>query len=164
MTPLSGHPASAAATSIQLAGGLDAPRRARQSILSQLDGPATHSRASDAALVVSELVTNSVRHAHVGTDESLTVELKTLDDRVRISVIDSGSELEPRLLPPNPRVSGGFGLLLVNELSTDWGVLHDAGGSTRVWCELLLDHEESPRRASRTPTASAPASSLPQRL
>jgi anti-sigma regulatory factor (Ser/Thr protein kinase) len=122
-----------------LPGGTDAPRLARQSILSQLDGLATRARASDAALLVSEMVTNSVLHAHTGADQSLTVELKTLDDRVRITVIDSGSELEPRMLPANPATAGGFGLLLVNELSAAWGVLRGAGGTTRVWCDLLLD-------------------------
>jgi anti-sigma regulatory factor (Ser/Thr protein kinase) len=148
MTPRPGQPESSTAVSIRVPGGVDAPRLARRSVLSELDAPATRARASDAALLVSELVTNSVRHAHTGADQSLTVELTTLEDRVRIAVIDSGAELEPHMLPADPAVSGGFGLQLVSKLSAAWGVLHDPGGTTRVWCELLLDQETAGRRAT----------------
>ena len=93
---------------------------------------------SDASLLVSELVTNSVVHANVGPRRALTVEVTTRGDRVRIAVTDPGSRLRPRMLPPDPATPGGLGLLLVDELCETWGVSQDLG-PTCVWCELLLD-------------------------
>jgi anti-sigma regulatory factor (Ser/Thr protein kinase) len=107
----------------------------------------------DAALLVSELVTNSVVHAKVGRRGALTVEVTTLDDRLRIVVIDPGSRQKPCMLPPDPEAPGGLGLLLVEELCKTWGVWQDLG-PTCVWCELLLD--QSPPSLVTTPVANAP--------
>jgi anti-sigma regulatory factor (Ser/Thr protein kinase) len=108
-------------------------------VLSQLDGQVAAAAAADAGLIVSELVSNSVLHANVGAQEVLTVELVTLGDRLRIVVIDPGSDRRPRMLPPDPDRAGGFGLVVVDELCEAWGVGHDGVGPTSVWCELLLD-------------------------
>jgi anti-sigma regulatory factor (Ser/Thr protein kinase) len=112
--------------------------RARRSVHAQLAGHVPGTTATDAALLVSELVTNSVVHAHVGPRRALTVEVTTLDDRVRIAVTDPGSRLRPCLLPPDPETPGGLGLVLVDELCETWGVRQDLG-PTCVWFELLLD-------------------------
>lgn len=127
------------AISMRIPGGPDAPRRARASVLARLDGRVGPTRAMDAALIVSELVTNSVLHANVGQDRALTVELVAMKDRLRITVIDPGSRLEPRMLPRDPETAGHFGLHLVDTLSVDWGVAREAIGTTSVWCELPLD-------------------------
>lgn len=124
--------------SMRIRGGVDAPSRARRWVLSQLEGQIASATASDVALVVSELVTNSVLHANVGPRRALTVELMILEDRLRISVIDPGSRLEPRLRPPDLERVGGIGLFFVNELSEAWGVTRDGIGGTRVWCDTLL--------------------------
>jgi anti-sigma regulatory factor (Ser/Thr protein kinase) len=124
---------------IQIPGGGDAPGRARGHVLNSLQGRIPSAAAWDAALVVSELVTNSVLHAQVDQEQVLTLELATLSDRIRLSVTDAGSALEPRLLPADRATPGGFGLRLVNDLSCDWGVERDPCGRTRVWCELPLD-------------------------
>ena len=123
---------------MRIPGGDDAPTRARRSVHAQLEGHIPASTATDAALLVSELVTNSVVHANVGPGRALTVEVTTLDDRLRIAVTDPGSHLRPRVLPPDPETPGGLGLLLVKELCETWGVWRDLG-PTCVWCELLLD-------------------------
>jgi anti-sigma regulatory factor (Ser/Thr protein kinase) len=123
---------------MRVRGGDDAPERARRSVHSQLKGHIPATAASDAALLVSELVTNSVVHANVGRRRALTVEVTTLDDRLRIVVVDPGSRLRPSMIPPDPAVPGGLGLLLVDELCERWGVWQDLG-PTCVWCELLLD-------------------------
>ncbi len=127
------------ATSILIAGGRGAPARARQHLLAQLDAGVSASRASDAVLIVSELVTNSVIHAQVGTDRAILLELTALGDHLRIAVIDPGSQLEPRIRPTDPDVPGGFGLRLVHHMSSAWGVVREAAGTTRVWCDLPLD-------------------------
>lgn len=108
-------------------------------MLSQIERDITPATASDVAVVVSELVTNSVVHANVGANGTVTVELMRLDGRVRISVIDPGSQLEPRILQPDHERVGGLGLFVVRELSDAWGVVRDRTGGSRVWCDILLD-------------------------
>lgn len=131
---------------MRIRGGPGAPGAARKSVLARMDDRFARGRAADAALIVSELVTNSVLHAHVGPDRTLTVELVRLADRLRITVADPGSDQEPRLRRPNSTSGGGFGLLLVDELAVAWGTARDDIGSTQVWCELQL---ASPGAASR---------------
>src|SRR5580700_7309428 len=92
-------PDSQGSISIRIPGGRNAPTEARRWVGSRLEGQIPTATASDAALLVSELVTNSAVHANVGPRRSLTVELTTLDDRVRIAVTDSGSRLSLIMLP-----------------------------------------------------------------
>src|SRR6185437_8415159 len=106
--------------STQIRGGVDAPNHARSLVLSQLARHTPQTTASDVALVVSELVTNSVLHSNVSACLTLTVEVVVVDDRLRISVIDPGSRLEPRIVPHDPERIGGIGLFFVNELSEAW--------------------------------------------
>jgi len=124
--------------SFGVSGGAEAPRHARTVMSSHLRhiDPGV---ASDAELIVSELVTNSVRHAAVGPDRRVTVHLVLLHDHLRITVTDPGGDLQPRLLSKSPDGLGGHGLRLVEMLSTTWGVGRDAVGATQVWCDLVLD-------------------------
>jgi anti-sigma regulatory factor (Ser/Thr protein kinase) len=137
--PAAAQLGSPSRNSISIPGGDAAPDRARRHTLAQLDGGVSDLRASDAAVIVSELVTNSVVHANVGRHQDLLLELTRVDNYLRIAVTDPGSELEPRLLPADPARAGGFGLRLVDHLSSAWGVTRDAAGTTRVWCDLRLD-------------------------
>ena len=131
-------PDTPTAGSVWIRGGDGAPARARSYVLEQLDGQIHATTASDAALIVSELVTNSVVHANVGHQQVVILELAELEDRLRVAVTDGGSEDEPRLLPVDVTAVGGFGLRLLDQMSCAWGVLRAAGGTTRVWCELPL--------------------------
>ena len=56
-------PDSQRSISMRIPGGDDAPTRARRSVRAQLAGQIPATTASDAELLVSELVTNSVVHA-----------------------------------------------------------------------------------------------------
>jgi anti-sigma regulatory factor (Ser/Thr protein kinase) len=89
----------------------------------------------DVLLLVTELVTNAVRHADVGPDESLQVELRLWPQRVRVDVVDRGTDftgVRPRMSRDD---SGGWGLLLVDRIAARWGV--GRGPSfTRVWFEI----------------------------
>jgi anti-sigma regulatory factor (Ser/Thr protein kinase) len=126
-----------------ISGGSDGPGRARGFVRSTLHGiPAN--RASDAVLIVSELVANSVVHAGVGDHEAVLVELTRLDDRVRLSVTDRGAQQEPHIPAPDPEMLHGFGLRLVDQLSLAWGVVRDGAGITQVWCDLPLDGAPTP--------------------
>ena len=91
----------------------------------------TPSLCSDLALVVTELVANAVRHA--GTD--ITVRLLRLGDGVRVEVADGSSRpLRPR--SATVADEGGRGLLLVDALSTRYGVEAERNGKL-VWAEIL---------------------------
>lgn len=134
-----GEGISEASRTLWIRGGGDAPGRARTDVLSQLDGDGWDVPRSDVAVIVSELVTNSVIHAHVGHDQALCLQLVALDDRLRIAVTDPGSELEPTLVAPDPATPGGFGLRLVDQISSAWGVVHEASGATCVWCDVPVE-------------------------
>lgn len=91
----------------------------------------------DAVLVVSELVTNALLHAH-GTP---LIRLLPAVDGVRIEVCDDSPQ------PPLP--ARGLGLALVESLATSWGSSARDRGKA-VWCEL-----PTTPRAATTETTSA---------
>jgi anti-sigma regulatory factor (Ser/Thr protein kinase) len=84
----------------------------------------------DAALVVSELVTNALRHGEGPT----VLRVALTATVVQLSVTDSGDGV-PRMLPPEPGRVGGLGLVVVERLTTEWGVASFPGGKT-VWALL----------------------------
>ncbi|MCW2601720.1 MAG: hypothetical protein JWM02_3549 [Frankiales bacterium] len=85
----------------------------------------------DLALVVTELVANAIRHA--GTE--MVLRLAPIAGGVRLEVHDGSTRpLRPR--PAAPSDEGGRGLLLVDALSTRYGVEGEPKGK-RVWAELL---------------------------
>lgn len=124
--------------SLQLRGGAAAPREARAAVLSALGDQLSRAAARDVALVVSELVTNSVQHAATGPAQRLGVEVGVLGNVVLIAVSDCGSRFVPRLTRRAPEAPEGLGLMLVDRLARSWAVARDGAGATRVWCELAL--------------------------
>lgn len=89
------------------------------------------STRDDVALVVSELVTNAVRH---GSGEAIEIAL-AIDGVVKVDVRDGGGEAVPAIRhQANDGQPGGWGLVLVDRISREWGVVTDGG--TRVWCVL----------------------------
>lgn len=85
-------------------------------------------------LVVSELMTNAVRHGRGVVDLTVACD----ERRVRLEVHDEGGPTLPAFRRPELRggVVGGFGLRLVDAIVDDWGVDHNGG--TRVWAEAAL--------------------------
>jgi anti-sigma regulatory factor (Ser/Thr protein kinase) len=83
-------------------------------------------------LLVTELVTNSVRHTAA---DSVTVKVAVRESAVLTEVADTGPGLDPECLAQSADESTGWGLFLVQRLADKWGVKHD-GPSTRVWFEL----------------------------
>jgi anti-sigma regulatory factor (Ser/Thr protein kinase) len=85
-----------------------------------------------AVLLVSELVTNAVRHAR-GTDV-ITVDLRAARTRLRIEIQDTDQRWpQPRI--PDGFDESGFGFVLVDALAEAWGVLETEAGKA-VWAEL----------------------------
>jgi anti-sigma regulatory factor (Ser/Thr protein kinase) len=85
-------------------------------------------------LLVSELVTNAVRHG--GHDEPVEVHVHW-NSEVRIEVIDHGTGFSPAPRAGGLDEPGGFGLYLVGRLADRWGV--ETNASTRVWFVLRRD-------------------------
>jgi anti-sigma regulatory factor (Ser/Thr protein kinase) len=87
----------------------------------------------DCRLLVTELVTNGVRH---GSERGpLGVAVTVDDDRVRVEVSDCGRGFSPPEAPmPHEDGSGGWGLQLVDRVAAQWGV--DVSAGTCVWFEL----------------------------
>ena len=84
-----------------------------------------------AALLTSELVTNSVKHS----DSSWVEVAYTLGtSMLRIEVSDQSTKT---VQPRTPDIDGGWGLRLVGELATRWGVDRQRAGKT-IWFELDL--------------------------
>ena len=94
----------------------------------------------DAALMVSELVTNAVQHG-VG---AITLRIEAEPDAVRVEIADEG--IVAVAPSPAPGAHGGWGLRIVDQLADDWGVLE---GSTKVWFRLGQPRQQ--RRPARTP-------------
>ncbi len=134
-------------------------RRALDPLEECVDAP----MLEDMRLLVTELVTNSVRHAETGQDARVELNVRVAPDVVRVEVTDEGSGFRPerraadrRSAPsrdyagperrsdqgePELRV-GGWGLYLVESLATRWGVRR--GDRVRVWFELDRTARYSP--------------------
>jgi anti-sigma regulatory factor (Ser/Thr protein kinase) len=87
----------------------------------------------DITLMVSELVTNSVRHA-ADDAGSVGLDVRLQPDRVRVEVSDPGSGFEPKPREPGQSQASGWGLYLVDRLADRWGVMR--GDRTNVWFEM----------------------------
>ena len=86
-------------------------------------------------LVVSEVVSNAVRHGTEPEDE-IKFAVTPKDGYICVQVTDSGPGLVPRPGAMGPQDDdGGFGLFIVEQLARRWGVTREAG-RTRVWFEL----------------------------
>jgi anti-sigma regulatory factor (Ser/Thr protein kinase) len=116
--------------SVRLRGGPEAAAKARRE-LSKLRVDLDPPLMETLRLLVTELVSNSVRHAN-----SETVVLKVLVGRslVLTEVTDEGPGFDPATTP-TPGSESGWGLFLVERLAHRWGVNHGQQ-ATRVWFEL----------------------------
>jgi anti-sigma regulatory factor (Ser/Thr protein kinase) len=91
--------------------------------------------ADDVRLLVSELVTNSIRHGGCDPDATVDVRLVSTGTSLRIEVCDPGNGFEPEVVP-RPDEEGGWGLFLVDALTDRWGV--HRGVQSCVWAEMDL--------------------------
>jgi anti-sigma regulatory factor (Ser/Thr protein kinase) len=117
--------------SVRLPGNADAAAQARRA-LAKLRGDLDPPLLETLRLLVTELVTNSIKHTRADA-----VMLKVLVGRSAVwtEVTDMG----PGFDPPSPGAAGkdrtGWGLFLVERLAQRWGVNQDDDG-TKVWFEL----------------------------
>jgi len=97
----------------------------RKALASTLEDAALH----DLCLVVTELVTNAVVHGQ----GAVRLRVQHDEGAVRGEVVDEGGGFEYELRVAGPLETTGRGLLLVDRLTTRWGV-HE--GTTHVWFEI----------------------------
>jgi serine phosphatase RsbU (regulator of sigma subunit)/anti-sigma regulatory factor (Ser/Thr protein kinase) len=116
----------------KLGGGLETVSQARAWARGVVASWDVEPLAELAELLVSELVTNALRHA------SGPIELTALllDEIITLAVSDADQPL-PRLRKVNDADEGGRGLQLVSMLASRWGARPTAEGKV-VWCDLPL--------------------------
>ncbi|MFL5779787.1 MAG: ATP-binding protein [Thermoleophilaceae bacterium] len=132
---------------------MDVPQRILETLPADIESvPVARELASDVGtglmepaqldnltLVVTELVSNAVRHAE--SEEPVRLAMTPKNGYICVQVTDSG-----RGLVPEPGAIGGdaipgYGLFLVEALTRRWGMTRE-GGCTRVWVEI--DFAEAP--------------------
>lgn len=116
---------------IELPADLASAGRARRFLWASLGGQLGSDLYDDAALVVSELVTNAVTHAR----SECRLLLSLTPASLRISVADSGPGT-PEPQPHSAVREHGRGLQLVGGIATAWGIDTDTSGGKVVWAEV----------------------------
>jgi DNA-binding NarL/FixJ family response regulator len=114
----------------RLGANLQTPRLARRFVKEALQGRGVRSEVELVELLVSELVTNSIIHAH--SDVEVTVSVSS--ELVRVAVFDSSPE-PPTRSAAGPDGASGRGLLMLDALSSAWGIEFAPGGKS-VWFEV----------------------------
>jgi len=119
---------------LSLAAYPGAPREARRA-LEGLGSDLDKDLAERVDLVVSELVTNSLKYADLSESERIELSVSLRPALLRIEVTDQGDGFEPQALRPGRENEvGGWGLWVVDQMADRWGV--DFSHSTNVWCEF----------------------------
>jgi anti-sigma regulatory factor (Ser/Thr protein kinase) len=100
--------------------------------LSRLEGELDAETVENVRLLVSELVTNSVRHAR-----AVAVDMRVLlsPGQLRLEVTDRGPGFEFHRRHRGQDLEGGWGLYLVDRLADRWGITQEEGASV-VWAEF----------------------------
>ncbi len=127
---------------LELPGGIEAGPAARQAVREHANGLPDAVQA-DILLLVTELVTNAVRHGGARPGAPLRLECRQAGDGLRFLVTDPGTELLSNGGPP-VRPAGsmngeafGWGLFFVEQLAERWGV-RAAPVGTCVWFDVAL--------------------------
>jgi anti-sigma regulatory factor (Ser/Thr protein kinase) len=112
-----------------------AAREARRAVARR--GLVSGEREPTLLLLVSELVSNSVRHAGLDADERIHLRARCDEECAYVEVCDSGSSgrVPAKRSHDDALQPGGLGLVLVDEMADRWGVAC-TDHQTCVWFEL----------------------------
>ena len=106
----------------------------------------------DAQLLVTELLSNSIRHAALRADERIRIWAGWSGRRLKVIVRDhdhgplgrQGRDVKVAgSIRPAPGAESGWGLFIIDQLATRWGTIHD--GAPGYWFELDLDRSPEAR-------------------
>jgi serine phosphatase RsbU (regulator of sigma subunit)/integral membrane sensor domain MASE1/anti-sigma regulatory factor (Ser/Thr protein kinase) len=106
---------------------------ARDAVL-ELEAELEPAVVDNVRLLVSELVTNGIRHSGMARRSPVDLRAAVFADLVRVEVSDSGPGFEPSDDEQDDDSASGWGLYIVDRLADRWGVTSDNG--TRVWFEI----------------------------
>jgi hypothetical protein len=118
-------------------------------------------------LILSEFVTNALRHARALNSGTIRVSWELSGEGLlRIEVTDGGGTTRPSTKPYSMSVSAqaGRGLEIVDRLADRWGSQREEGGDEyTVWAELAVRARHAGRRlrADRAGSATATVTALP---
>jgi DNA-binding NarL/FixJ family response regulator len=128
--------------SIRLARNYASVQTARRFVRHALHMWNADGEVDDAVVVVSELVTNAIAHAHTGCELRISRDREGGSDQggtiLRIEVNDRGAQI-PDVQTLTETREHGRGLHIVAALTKAWGVDTEPDGSKTVWAELA-DH------------------------
>jgi anti-sigma regulatory factor (Ser/Thr protein kinase) len=116
-------------------------RRSLEALRPSLDGPLV----DDAVLLVSEVVSNSVRHASLDAGDDIEVRIRRSGSMLHVDVTDPGPGFEPEHRRPSTP-NGGWGVWLLDRLATRWGV--ERNDVTKVWFEIASPATAAPAPGS----------------
>ena len=105
---------------------------ARAKLLELAEDRVADRRLADLALVISEVVSNAVRHGADAAAILLAVTPK--EGYLCVQVTDAGPGLAPQPRATAPDEDGGWGFFLIEHMTRRWGVTREQG-HTRVWFE-----------------------------
>ncbi len=121
---------------LRMAWSAQAAPRIRRALVEDLRALGVVDETIDEAeIVVSELVSNALRHAKPLADGAIRVRWKTKGGVVEVEVSDGGGPSTPRPAPPVLWSTSGRGLRIVRSLAHEWGVTEEKSGRT-VWASL----------------------------
>lgn len=121
---------------------------ARQRLTADLDAAGVvHAAVGDAALVVSELLSNAIRHARPLPGARVQVAWAVDNGSVEVAVSDGGAPTRPYPAHASVSALGGRGLDIVEYLARTWGVRADSQGLT-VWAVLPAPADAVPARVT----------------
>ena len=118
---------------VELDAGASAASEARAA-LTALQDKVDGGVLEDLRLLVSELVSNSVRHSGASPGAKVVLAITAAGESVRVEVTDAGGGFEPRPRTRDQSKGSGWGLHLVDRIAHRWGV--DGRDRTRVWFEI----------------------------
>jgi anti-sigma regulatory factor (Ser/Thr protein kinase) len=126
------------AATVHLPYASSSVRSARRRLAADLvERGVTHTLIDDAVLVLSEILSNALKHARPLTAGKIRVRWDVQDGSVQMEVTDGGGPTVPHPATPSLSSLGGRGLGIVASLVADWGV-RQAPGETTVWAVLSL--------------------------
>ncbi|MFP3965666.1 ATP-binding protein [Actinomadura fulvescens] len=132
------------------------PSRARALIRAALNGRGLDGHGDVCLILISELVTNAVRHAGPGL---ITVQL-VLDHRQLVCGVSDTSPEPPVPSSPGLDDEGGRGLTLLAELSSNCGWYQTTTGKTLWFAQHLHAAADNPSGHDTFPTTAGPAHPL----
>jgi two-component sensor histidine kinase len=118
---------------IEFHADLEAPAKARRECTARTQGVVSLDVATTACLLVSELVTNTVRHGDCRPDDTLEVLIEREPECLRVAVCQRAVIGALQVATDREGREGGWGLMLVDELAAEWGVENEPNC---VWFRL----------------------------